>query len=138
MAKHLTRAQLELEGAELKPATAETNRSFELPTFYYAATFGLYFAFLAIMASGFGSSGLIIPMAIFVIFFGMAFAVPAMWVKMKPNNLSKTMTLDQLSQRGMMTYSGMVTIKDATVQVLILPVLIILWGIVVTIIAATV
>jgi hypothetical protein len=136
MAKHLTREQLALEGAELKPAKAETDRSFGLPTFYYGATFGLYFAFLAIMAMGFGNSGLIIPMAIFAIFFAMALGVPAMWVKMKPNNISKSMTLDQLDQRGMMTHTGMVTIKDATLQVLILPVLIMLWGVVVTIIAA--
>src|SRR4051812_34654277 len=70
-------------------APTEVDRSFELPAALYVGTAGCYLAFLAVMAVGFGNPNLILPMAIIVVFLAMAFAVPAMWMGMKPGHPQK-------------------------------------------------
>lgn len=114
----------------------EDDRSFELPTALYGATVGLYFAFLAIMFAGLSSPGLIIPMAIFAIFIAGMFGVPAVWTKLKSDNETAPMTLGKFEQKGIMTYTGRLSSRDASIQMLILPVLIVFWGIAVVTIAA--
>jgi hypothetical protein len=119
-------------------APTEVDRSFELPSALYVATAGSYLAFLAIMATGFGNPHLILPMAIFVTFIVMAFAVPAMWMRMKPDHPQALTSWSRFRRHGIMTAFGRTTAGAATVQVLILPVLIVVWGLVVVTIAAVV
>ena len=107
----------------------EIDRSFGLPPVLHIATFALYFGFLAVMSVGLGTRELAIPLAICFVFLGMAAAVPAKWVTMKPvNKTPKTSWID-FAQDGIETYTGRMRANDAMVQVLILPVLIFLWGI---------
>nr|WP_298926677.1 hypothetical protein [uncultured Erythrobacter sp.] len=115
----------------------ESDRNFELPTSLYAATVGLYLAFIGIMFAGFSAPGLIIPMGIFAVFIIAGFGVPAMWTRLKDNH-SKPMTMGKFKQAGIMTYTGRLSAKDATIQMLILPVLIVLWACTVAVIAALV
>lgn len=105
-----------------------TLRSFDLPTGLFAATVGLYFAFLAVMAAAFADPGLIVPMAIFYIYIIMAFGVPALWVQMKPDHADRALSWAQFMRDGVATHTGQMTGRDATIQVLILPVLIFGWG----------
>lgn len=114
------------------------DRSFELPKVLYGVTVALYLGFLAVMAVGLQSPGLIIPMAIFTIFIVMGFAVPATWARMQPPNPVKQMSWRDLSQRGIATATGRVKAGDAAVQMLILPVLIFCWAIAAVTIAALV
>ncbi|MEM1053094.1 MAG: hypothetical protein AAGI28_13475 [Pseudomonadota bacterium] len=127
-----------VEAPVAKPVhQVEVDRNFELPTGFYAATVGLYFAFLAVMFAGFGNPGLIIPMAIFGVFIVGMFGVPALWTRLKDNNTSP-LSMDQFQQQGIMTQTGRLASQDAAIQMLILPVLIVLWGISVVTIAAVI
>lgn len=106
-----------------------TVRSFDLPTGLFAATVGLYFAFLAVMAVAFADPGLIVPMAIFYIYIIMAFGVPALWVRMKPDHADRPLSWRSFMCEGVDTHTGRLAGRDATVQVLLLPTLILGWGV---------
>lgn len=117
----------------------EVDRTFELPTALFAATGALYFAVIGVMAIGFGNPGLIMPMAIILVFLGMFFAVPGMWVLMKPVvNGSRAKSWDRFLSEGVQTHTGHLRAGEASVQVLILPVLILVWGLATAVIAALV
>jgi len=142
MAERLTR-KLVSERAlihDAPPLRAPTtvDRSFELPAALFVGTAGCYLAFLATMAVGFGNPHLILPMAIIAIFFVMAFAVPAMWMRMKPGHAQTLTSWARFSREGIMTAFGPSTASGATVQVMILPVLILAWGFATVMIAALV
>jgi hypothetical protein len=120
------------------PFETKVARSFDLPPVLHAATVGLYLAFLGVMAFAFQDRGLIIPMAIFVMYIVMAFGVPAMWVRMKPTHPSKALRWADFSRFGIDTYTGNLSAKDATSQVLMLPILILGWGLAIAVIAAAI
>ncbi|UKK83377.1 hypothetical protein L7H23_12470 [Sphingopyxis sp. BSN-002] len=112
-------------------------RSFDLPTGLFAATVALYFAFLGVMAWTFADKGLAIPMAIFSIYIAMAFGTPAMWVRMKPGHAATPLTWNRFMREGVDTLTGRLDGKGAAVQILMLPVLILGWGLIVATIVAT-
>jgi hypothetical protein len=120
------------------PFETKVARSFDLPPVLHAATVGLYLAFLGVMAFAFQDRGLIIPMAIFVMYIVMAFGVPAMWARMKPTHPSKALRWADFSRFGIDTYTGNLSAKDATSQVLMLPILILGWGLAIAVIAAAI
>ena len=66
------------------------------------------------------------------------FGVPALWVRMKPENPQRPISWSRFMSEGIETLSGRLDAKSATVQVLILPTLIFLWGIATVTIAAIV
>lgn len=142
MAERITR-QLVAEKAIIHEAPAlraptTVDRNFELPLGLYAATAALYLAFVGVMALGFGNPGLIVPMGIIVTFIAMFFAVPAMWMRMKPDHPQRLTGWARFQQRGIVTAFGHTGAGAATVQVLILPVLILVWALAVATIAALV
>ena len=114
------------------------DRSFEMPKALYGATVALYLGFIAVMGIGLQSPGLVIPMAIFAFFIVAGFGVPALWTRLAPNHRLKQLTMGQLKARGIMTHTGRCSGRDATVQMLILPVLIFAWGAIAVTIAALV
>lgn len=140
MSKHFTR-QLVAEHAAIVAAPKqrhEVDRTFELPKGLYAATVTLYLGFLAVMATGLPTPGLIIPMAIFTLFVVAGFGVPAIWARLAPVSASKPMSYARLRRDGIQTLTGRLSAKDATVQMLILPVIIFCWGVSTVTIAALV
>lgn len=140
MSKHLTR-ELIAEHAQVRPVLLQpvvVDRSFELPRGLYGATAALYLGFIATMALGLGNPGLIIPLAICAIFVAMAFAVPAMWVRMRPDSRVASLGWERFRGRGIATLSGRLSAGEAAVQMLMLPVLIFAWGIICVTIAALV
>lgn len=129
------------EAGELTTAPVELERRtrhFDLPVGLHAVTVGLYLAFLGVMAFAFQSRDMILPMAIFVIYIAMAFGVPALWSGMKPDHLDRATRWQAFARDGIECATGRLTSGEAMGQVLILPVLILGWGIVVAIIAAAV
>ena len=127
-----------VEAPRVSPRTqVENDRNFEMPTAFYAATAGLYLAFIAIMFAGLSTPGLIIPMGIFAVFIVAGFGVPAIWTRLRDNK-SNPMTMGKFQQAGIMTHTGRLAPRDAAIQMLILPVLIVLWACVAVIIAAVV
>jgi hypothetical protein len=115
----------------------EADRNFGLPTALYGATVGCYLGFLLIVGSAFANPVLAIPMAIFVLFIVAGFGIPAIWTRLAGNS-SQPQTLGEFEARGIMTHTGRLAPRDATVQVLILPVLLVVWGLIVAVIAAIV
>jgi hypothetical protein len=117
---------------------AEIDRTFELPTGLYLATAALYLGFIAVMGLAFMDAGLVLPMAIFALFIVAGFGTPALWARMNPAKTSAALTWGQLRHRGVQTATGHLDAGAATVQVLILPVLILGWGVAVALIAAVI
>ena len=110
------------------PVLTKVDRNFGLPTALYAATVGLYLGFLGVMAMLFLVPEMIIPLAICVGFVLIAFGLAGQWARMKPENSSAPLSWAQFSHRGIQTLTGHLTAGEAAVQVLVLPVLILLWG----------
>lgn len=115
----------------------EADRNFGLPTALYGATIACYLGFLVIVGSAFANPVLAIPMAIIVLLIVAAFGVPAIWTRLR-DNASEPQTLGEFETRGIMTHTGRLAPRDATIQVLILPVLLVTWGLAVAVIAAVV
>jgi ABC-type dipeptide/oligopeptide/nickel transport system permease subunit len=115
----------------------ETDRNFGLPTALYGATIACYLGFLVIVGSAFANPVLAIPMAIIVLLVAAFFGVPAMWTRLK-GNASKPATLGEFERRGIMTNTGRLSAGEASAQVLVLPVLLVVWGLAVAVIAAVV
>lgn len=119
-----------------QPVRTRVDRSFELPNGLYAATVALYLSFVGLMAALFLNPELAIPMVVFGSFIVFAFGIAGCWAKMKPDNHAAPMTWGQLAVRGIDTLSGRLTASEAAIQVLMLPVLILGWGLAVAAIVA--
>ena len=122
---------------EVQREQVEVDRSFGMPAGLYAATVACYLAFIGLMFAGFSSPGLVIPMAIFAVFIVAGFGVPAVYTRLKGNE-SKPLTMGKFGQAGIMTHTGRLAPRDAAIQMLILPVLIVLWACAAVTIAALV
>ncbi|PKP95538.1 MAG: hypothetical protein CVT75_01365 [Alphaproteobacteria bacterium HGW-Alphaproteobacteria-14] len=124
--------------AEASPRhQVEADRNFGLPSALYIATIACYLGFLVIVGSAFANPVLAIPMAIIVLLIAAAFGVPAVWARLR-DNPSAPQTLGEFEARGIMTNTGRLRPRDATIQVLILPVLLVVWGLAVAVVAAIV
>lgn len=115
----------------------ETDRNFGLPTALYGATIACYLGFLAIVGTVFANPVLALPLAIIVLLIVAAFGVPAVWSRLRENP-SAPQTLGEFKTQGIMTNTGRLSAGEATIQVLILPVLLVIWGVAVAVIAAIV
>ena len=82
------------------------DRSFGLPVALHAGFFGLFLAYLGVMALGFPHPEMILPMAIFVIFTVGFYVVPMAWAVMNPAHPDKAMDLPALLDRGIATHTG--------------------------------
>lgn len=115
----------------------ELDRSFEMPTAFYGATAALYLGFVAVMGVGFAAPGMVIPLAIFTVFILAFFAVPTAWTRLKDNR-SRPLSRGAFRANGIMTHTGRLAARDAAIQMLILPVLIVFWAVAAVVIAALV
>lgn len=139
MSEHIAHAELTgIATVSEAPVRTKVDRTFGLPTGLYLGTVGLYVAFLALMTSLFGNAELILPLAVIFgsVIFG--FGLAGKWSTMKPGKDSFALTWGQFSNRGIQTLSGRLTAFEASVQVLLLPVLIMFWGICIAVIAISV
>lgn len=122
-----------------KHVSVNVDRTFELPKALYAGTIACYLGFLAVTAMAFGNPGLIIPMVICAGIVIAGFTVPGIWTRLKPETKkAHALDLDNFASRGMMTHTGLLKPRDAAIQVLVLPVLVLVWGLAVVTIAATI
>jgi hypothetical protein len=119
-----------VQAADLSAAPPRTRieRNFGLPTRLYAITAACYFAFLGILSLALMEPQLVIPMVICVIIVAAYFIVPRKWATMRPDNAPPPLSWSKFKQHGIATHTGPVAASDAVAQVLILPVLILLWG----------
>lgn len=115
----------------------EADRQFGLPAAMYGAMVGCYMGFLAIAAVTFGNAALAIPLVIFAVSIVAGFGVPALWTQLK-DNPGTAPTMSEFARQGVMTNTGRLSAKDAAIQILTLPVLVVVWGAVAFVIAALV
>ena len=90
-------------------------------------TVACYLGFVEITAMAFANPALAIPMTIIALFLVAGFGVPAIWTRLKGND-SKPLTLGQFESFGIVTLTGKLLPHDAAVQVLLLPVPVLFWG----------
>jgi hypothetical protein len=76
-------------------------------------------------------------MAVIVLLIVAFFGVPMIWTRLK-GNASEPSTLGEFEANGIMTNTGRLTAGEASAQVLVLPVLLVIWGLAVAVIAAVV
>ena len=119
-------------------APHQVDRTFELPRGLYIVTVGCYLMFLATTALAFSTPELIMPMVIFTFFIVAGFGLPTIWTKLAPGSVGKAKSWAKFQREGITSLTGHNTAGEATVQVLILPVLIVVWGLAVVTIAAIV
>ena len=127
--------------AKLVPPPAQRaceDRTFGLPWGLHAAYFGMFLAYLGVMAVGFPHPEMVLPMAVFVVFTIAFYVVPMLWAVMKPDHGSKAISLGELMVRGISVETGHSSGGAAVAQVLVLPVRILFWGLAVVTIAALV
>lgn len=138
MSKHLVRELVDQRAIvhAKPPVSAIVDRSFEVPRALYAVTAALYFGFLAVMAVGFSAPGLIVPLAVCVVFLMAFFAVPVAFARVDPQ--ARPLGFGRFRREGLATLTGRLNAGEAAAQMLILPVLILLWGFAVVTIAALV
>ena len=113
------------------------DHSFELPTGLYVAMAGLFFGFLAVLAVGLSSSGLVVPMAINFVFLTAFFAIPAIFVR-SANTEGRAKSWTRFMDRGIETANGHSSGNEAAVLMLVLPVFIFGWSLAIVTIAALV
>ena len=118
------------------PTVAHPARTFEMPPRLYALTAAAYLSFVAVLATAFATRELILPIAVIAILIVAGFGVPAMWARMQPDTAGRALGWSQFRQHGIVTHTGRMTASDATIQVLVLPTLILLWAVAVATIAA--
>src|SRR5690349_7757881 len=85
---------------------SRVDRSFELPTVLYTTTVGLFLAYIGVMGFGFAHPEMTLPMAIFAVFIVAGFGVPALWVRMKPDNGQRPLSWSRFMSEGIDTLTG--------------------------------
>lgn len=137
MAQHIAQHELaRIATVTDAPPRTKVERNFGLPTGLYVVTALAYLAFLGLMTTLFGNNELAIPITIMAGFIIIAFGICGVWASMKPDNDTSPLTWGQMANRGIETLSGRLTASEAAVQVLILPVLILVWGLAIAVIVA--
>jgi hypothetical protein len=125
----------DIVGLPGRPVTNRTDRVFGLHPALHIATFAGFAVWLGIMWAAFADPGLIVPFGIFAVFLAMAFAVPALWARVARDEGPKASWEDFLRE-GFDCATGHLSGREAVVQVMIIPGLLVIWGLCVALIRA--
>jgi hypothetical protein len=139
MSRRQTREQLlvqnEIVAAPAKRACED--QSFELPTAIYVAMASMFVGFVAVLSFAFRGGHMTVVYGVIFAFIAAFFAVPALFPRMaREQRRTKALSLFDFGDRGIATATGRASARDATILVLLLPFLILCFGIAVTTIAA--
>lgn len=139
MSRRQTREQLlvqnEIVAAPAKRACGD--QSFELPTAIYVAMASMFFGFVAVLSFAFRGGHMAVVYGVIFAFIAAFFAVPALFSGMAhEQRRTETLSLFEFGERGIATATGRASARDATILVLLLPFLILCFGIAVATIAA--
>lgn len=134
-----TREQL-LASGEIVSAPVEracTDQSFELPSGIYIAMASMFTGFVAVLGLAFRGGHMAVVVGVIFAFIAAFFAIPALFPSVgAPSGRSHAMSWDKFSARGIATATGHSSAREATILVLLLPFLILCFGIAVVTIAA--
>jgi hypothetical protein len=116
-----------------------TDQTFELPAGLYAAMAAMFAGFVGILAFAFRGGHMAVAYGVIFAFIAAFFTVPLLFPKMGAKfGGAKPLDWFDFSDDGIMTATGRSSARDATVLVLVLPFLILCFGIAVATIAALV
>jgi hypothetical protein len=139
MVGRLDKAQL-LASGELvaSPAAIWQDYNFGLPPALHFATGALFLGFVGVLSLAFASPGMAVPFGVFVAFIAAFFTVPTIFVHGAPHGSGKAQQWAEFLERGIAIEHGRCSGREASVLVLMLPVLIFGWAITIAAIAALV
>ena len=124
--------------------SAPTNRacrdqSFELPAVIYIAMATMFTGFIAVLGLAFRGGHMAVIVGVIFAFIAAFFAVPAIFPRIAARETStRALSWSEFADRGIMTATGHSTALEATTLVLLLPFLILMFGIAVAMIASLV
>lgn len=119
-------------------ARACNDQSFELPPGIYVAMALMFAGFVGVLAFAFHSN-MAVSYGVIFAFLAAYFAVPALFPRMaRGHSATKSLGWSAFRENGIVTATGHASSLEATILVLLLPFLILCFGIAVTIVAAMV
>jgi hypothetical protein len=134
-----TRQQLLVRGEVVAPPSARacTDQCFELPSGIYVAMASMFTGFVAVLATAFRGGHMAVVYGAIFAFIAAFFAIPAAFANVGPKDArARALSWFEFSDRGMMTATGHSSAREAITLVLLLPFLILCFGIAVSVIAA--
>jgi len=114
------------------------DQCFELPGGLYAAMAIMFAGFVAVLSLAFRGGHMAVSYGVIFAFIAAFFAIPAIFPRMKPDGPARSLSWAMLRYKGISTATGRASATEATVLVLLLPFLILCFGIAVATIAALV
>jgi hypothetical protein len=141
MSRRQTRDQLlvrdEIVAAPVKRACED--QTFELPTAIYVAMAAMLTGFVAVLSFAFRGGHMGVAYGVIFAFIAAFFAVPALFPGQGPAETRRNAkSLFDFGDRGIATATGRVGAREATVLVLLLPFLILCFGIAIATIASVI
>jgi len=139
MSRRQTREQLlvrdEIVAAPAKRACED--QTFELPTAIYIAMATMLAGFIAVLSLSFRGGHMAVAYGVIFAFIVAFFAVPALFPgQASEESRTKALSLFDFGHRGIATATGRASAREATILVLLLPFLILCFGISVATIAS--
>lgn len=117
------------EIVDAPPKRACEDQSFELPAGLYIAMATMFAGFVAVLSFAFNSGHMAVAYGVIFAFIAAYFAVPALFPRMAPRKATKALRFFEFGHRGIATATGRATALEATILVLLLPFLILCFGI---------
>ena len=139
MSGRQTREQLLTSNEIVAPPAVRAceDQSFELPTVIYIAMAAMFAGFIVVLSLAFHGGYMAVVYGVIFAFIAAFFAVPALFPLQTPKaSRPRALSLFDFGHRGIATATGRATARDATVLVLLLPFLILCFGIAVATIAS--
>jgi len=112
------------------------DQSFELPGHIYVAMAIMFTGFVAVLGLSFHAGRMMVAYGVIFAFIAMFFAIPAVFPKMAASK--KALSWTAFQYKGIQTATGRSSARDATILVLLLPFLVLCFGIAVRVIASVV
>ena len=139
MSRRQTREQLlvrdEIVAAPKKRACYD--QTFEIPTAIYIAMASMFAGFVAVLGLSFRGGHMPVVYGVIFAFIAAFFAVPALFPGQAPKQgRNKALSLFDFGHRGIATATGRTSARDATILILLLPFLILCFGIAIATIAS--
>ena len=137
--RHIDQAQLVASDqiAEAPTERSCNDQNFGLPTGIYIAMASMFVGFIAVLSIPLDGQ-MAVSYGVIFAFLGMFFAVPSLFPRLAGRDRTQALKWQEFAERGIDTATGRTSASSATVLVLLLPFLILCFGIAVAVIAALV
>jgi hypothetical protein len=112
------------------------DQSFELPGRLYAAMVAMFAGFVLVLSFAFRGGHMAVSYGVIFAFIAAFFSIPAIFPKMTSGRRRKALSWAMFNYKGIVTQTGRMSAKEATVLVLLLPFLVFCFAVAVAMIAS--